>query len=385
VIQIFSNSLGEEELAAIRSVFESRWLGKGPHCANFEKEMAAFFGTPHAMLLNCCTAGIYIGLRALGIKPGDEVIVPTLNFVAIANAVIDLGAKPVFADVDLDRYNVLPSEIERLRTKKTKALFMLHYGGHAAAFDEIKAACGEMYILEDAANAVATKYHGQHCGSLGDIGVFSFDAMKILVMGDGGALLAKDPAVFEQARFLSYLGLDERVSSGQGAQKAGRDKWWEYDLEATSGRFISNDILASIGRIQLRKLPGFIARRKEIWDFYQKELAGVPGMILPPEPLPDSTSSYYLFWVRVPGKRDELAHFLKERGIYTTFRYYPLHLVGHYGDSSKLPNAERISNETINIPLHQNLSDDEAGFIVDTLKEFFGVKRAASGKFAVGA
>jgi len=372
MIQIFSNSLGDDEAAAVKRVLESMWLGRGKECEGFEKELSAYFGAEDTLLFNCCTSAIYALLKAHGIGAGDEVIVSTVNFVAVASALIELGAKPVFADVDPDYYNILPSEIVRLKTKKTRAVFLLHYGGHPAPFDEIKAAAGpNVLIFEDSANSVASKYKGVHCGALGDGGAFSFDAMKILVMGDGGALILKDPEIRAKAKAFRYLGYGEGTTSGSEAAKTGSLRWWEYDLECVSGRFISNDIQASMGRIQLKKLPGFIARRKQIWDYYQKNLAGISGLSLPPEPLPGSTSSYYLYWVNARGKRNELAAFLKEKGIYTTFRYFPLHLVKFYGDKSRLKNAEEMNESTLNIPVHQNLSDGDVQQIVDALREFF--------------
>jgi aminotransferase len=372
VIQIFSNSLGDDEAAAVKRVLESKWLGRGKECEGFEKELSLYFGAEETLLFNCCTSAIYAMLKAHGIKAGDEVIVSTVNFVAVASAIIELGAKPVFADVDPDYYNILPSEVARLKTKKTRAVFILHYGGHPAPFDEIKAAAGrDVLIFEDSANSVASKYKGIHCGALGDGGAFSFDAMKILVMGDGGALILRDPAIRAKAKALRYLGYGEGTTSGSEASKTGKLRWWEYDLECASGRFISNDIQASMGRIQLQKLPGFIARRKQIWDYYQANLKGIAGLGLPPEPLAGTSSSYYLYWVKVAGKRNELAAYLKEKGIYTTFRYFPLHLVKFYGDQSKLKNAEEMNENTLNIPVHQNLTDAEVQQIEDALRGFF--------------
>lgn len=372
MIQIFSNSLGDDEAAAVKRVLESKWLGRGKECEGFENELSAYFGAEDTLLFNCCTSAIYTTLKAHGIGVGDEVIVSTVNFVAVASALVELGAKPIFADVDADYFNILPSEIARLKTKKTRAVFILHYGGHPAPFDEIRAAAGPgILIFEDSANSVASKYKGIHCGALGDGGAFSFDAMKILVMGDGGALIIKHPEVRAKAKALRYLGYGEGTTSGSEASKAGSLRWWEYDLECASGRFISNDIQAAMGRIQLKKLPGFIARRKQIWDYYQQNLKGISGLGLPPEPLADTSSSYYLYWVKVPGKRNELAAFLKEKGIYTTFRYFPLHLVKFYEDKSQLRNAETMNENVLNIPVHQNLSDAEVQQIVDAIQTFF--------------
>jgi aminotransferase len=372
MIDIFSNTLGSEELEEVKKIFDSRWLGSGKNCNEFEKEFANHLKTEEILLFNSCTSAIYGAHKALGIAKGDEVIISTVNFVACANAIIDMGAKPVFADVDPVTLNILPSEIERLKTDKTKAVSLLHYGGHPADFDEIKTAAGETsFIIEDSANSVSSSYKGKMCGTLGDAGYFSFDAMKTLVMGDGGALFLKDKEHIERAKIFRYLGLALKTTSGIDSLKEENNRWWEFELNDTSGRYISNDILAAIGRVQLRKLNGFINRRKEIWDIYQNELKNVEGIICPPEPLNGCTSSYYLYWINVPGKRDELASYLVKNGVYTTFRYFPLHLVRYYNDNSKLPNSENINENVLNLPLHQNLTENEIYKIIDSIKTFF--------------
>jgi aminotransferase len=374
MISIFSNTLGAEEHEVLKQVFESRWIGVGNECEQFEAEFARHLNVsaPQVLLYNSCTSAIYVGLRALGIGPGDEVIIASINFVACANAVIELGAVPVFADVDPRTLNILPEEISRLKTDRTKAVILLHYGGHPAPVDEIRAACGDDILLfEDSANSVASTYHGRSCGTLGDGGVWSFDAMKILSMGDGGALYLRNPAVAEKAGALRFLGLANNTVSGKDAMENDQDRWWEYQLEDVSGRFVSNDIAAAIGRVQLRKLPSFIQRRKAIWDYYQTQLASIPELILPPEPAAGCTSSYYLYWVQVAARRDELAHYLAQNGVYTTFRYFPLHQVAFYDAQVSLPNAEQISQTTLNIPLHQNLTDEELEKIVSLIQTFF--------------
>jgi len=369
MIPVFSNTLGDEELAAVERVFASHWLGKGRENDAFEVEFAAHLGGKgHVLLTNCCTSAIYLALRVLDIGPGDEVIMPTVHFVAAASAILELGARPIFADVDAHTLNLLPEEVARLRTPCTRAVFLLHYGGHPADVDLIVETAGDALLIEDAANAPASRYHDRACGTLGVVGMWSFDAMKILVMGDGGALWLADAETAERARMLRYLGL--RSTSGLDAQMAGRDRWWEYDLGVLSGRFINNDVQAAIGRVQLARLPGFVGRRRGIWEIYQHELAGVGDLVLPPEPLPGCTSSYYLYWLQT-ARRDELAAHLRNCGIYTTFRYYPLHMVKFYNSDAHLPNAEQAAQITLCLPLHQNLGESDQAYIINMIKDFF--------------
>jgi aminotransferase len=373
MLQIFSNSLGQDELDVVSKVFESKWLGNGTECQLLESEFAAHLntGSEHVLLFNCATSAIFIGLQTLGIGPGDEVIVSSVNFIACATAVTALGAVPVFADVDARTLNILPEEITRKKTSRTKAVIVLHYGGHPACMNEIKAACSDDILLfEDSANAIASTYHGQACGTIGDAGVWSCDAMKILVMGDGGFLHLKDKALQPKTNSLRYLGLAPKNSSGIDSLQSGNGKWWEYEIENISGRYTSNDLLASIGRVQLRKLNGFVERRKAIWNYYQEKLAGTGDLVLPPEPENNCTSSYYFYWIQT-AHRDALARHLTDKGIYCTFRYYPLHLIGHFNSRERLPNAELVNNTTLNIPLHQNLSESDLEHIVAAVKGFY--------------
>lgn len=370
MIPVFCNTLGAEEVEAVRRVYESRWLGPGKEVAAFEAEWHAHLnrgGT--VMLTNSCTSALYLALRALRIGRGDEVIVPTVQFVATASLLEALRAKVVFADVDAHTLNILPGEIDRLRTDKTRAVVLLHYGGHPCDMRAVINQCGGIDIIEDAANAPASTWCDMACGGLGVAGVWSFDAMKILVMGDGGALWIREDDVAERARMLRYLGLAPDTRSGMD-RSATAQRWWEYDVVEPSGRYISNDVSAAVGRVQLGKMGSFVARRHAIWDTYQRELAGVGDLRLPPEPLPDCTSSYYLYWVQT-GRRDDLAVYLKAHGVYTTFRYFPLHLVPHFADGSKLPRAEWANEHTLCLPLHQALSDDDVAQVIEAVRGFY--------------
>jgi len=370
MIQIFTNSIGAEELAAVQRVFASRWLGFGKEAQQFQEELGARLGSSRVLAVNCATAAAYIAMKTLGIGRGDEVIISSVNFVGCANAIIDAGATPVFADVDPRTLNITPGEIERLRTPQTKAVLMLHYGGQAADMDPLLAAAHGLRLIEDSACSLFSKYHGRNCGTLGDIGFYSFDAMKILVTGDGGAMVLKNDGLLERAKEFRYMGLANR-QSGIDAMKDGGARWWEIELNGVSNRYVMNDISAAIGREQLKKVDGFLARRRQVWDAYQRGLAGIGGLVLPPEPAPGTTSSYYLYWLTVPGRRDALARHLIDRGVYCTFRYFPLHLVTEYRANVRLPQSEQVNLETLNIPLHQNLTDDEVGQVIDAVRGFF--------------
>lgn len=372
MIPIFSNTLGEEELIAIQKVIESRWIGLGPKTKEFENEFAKKINTNYCLMVNSASAATYLVLKAFGIGQNDEVIIPSINFVACSNSVIELGAKPVFADVDPNYFTLLPEEIDRLKTDKTKAIILLHYGGHPINYDAIKDVSDEILIIEDSANSILSKYKGKYCGTLGDAGFFSFDAMKTLSTGDGGAIVIKNKAYYDKLISLRYLGLAPKKTSGIDSFKEKEKQWWEIELDSISNRFLMNDIAAAIGIEQLKKLESFIEKRKMIWNSYQKELKDIEQLILPPEPLANTESSYYLYWLRVKNNlRDKLAKYLVENDIYVTFRYYPLHLIKYYNYKINLPESEKIVAESLNIPLHQNLTENDIEIIINTIKKFF--------------
>jgi aminotransferase len=203
------------------------------------------------------------------------------------------------------------------------------------------------------------------------MGIFSFNAVKALAMGDGGGLAIRNEHLLNRAKSFRYLGLADTTRSGLDALSEGQNqRWWEFQVQDLAGRHISNDILAAIGRVQLKKVPGFIRRRKEVWALYQDGLKNIPGLRLPPEPLEGCESAYFMYWLQTDA-RDALAAHLTENGVYCTFRYFPLHLVEHFGPRKVLPGADRANEITLNIPLHQNLSDEDVARVIDLVAGFF--------------
>jgi len=373
MIQVFSNSLDVIEAQAMMKVLYSKWLGRGERCREFEQAWDRHIIQEGSLLFNCCTAASKVALQALGVGRGDEVILPTCHFVGVANAVIEVGAFPRFADVDPMTMHILPSEIDRLRNQYTKAVFMLHYGGHAASMEDIMAASEGLLVLEDAANGPCTAVDGKAIGTFGDAGVWSFDAMKVLVMGDGGMLWLRDEEAQKRAEALRYMGLAPKSKSGIDSS-AERDRWWEFDLVECSGRYTSNDVLAAAALMQMTRLPATVQRRRDIWRAYQTELRDVPEITRPPEPLPGSTMTGYLYWIQCDD-RDLLARYLLDNGVYTTFRYWPLHLVPYYRDMGlcpeALPNAERAAERTLCLPIHQNLTAADVDKVISLVREFY--------------
>jgi len=372
VINVFQPALGDEELEAVGRVFKSNWVGKGKVTDEFETLFAQHIGVERNLVrsISCCTEGLFQSMILLGIGPGDEVILPTISFVGAGNAVASVGARPVFCDVDRRTLNATAEFIEAKITKRTKAVIILHYGGVPCEMDEICELLNRkgIYLIEDSACSVASRYKGKACGTFGDIGVWSFDAMKILVTGDGGMIYCKTPEMAQRVEELIYLGL--KTKSGFSAKVDTR--WWEFDISCYGRRAIMNDIASAIGIVQLRKLSDFIKRRKEIHEYYNCALGELDWLEIPPK-VPDyMESSYYFYWIQTkPEIRDRLAKYLRERGIYTTFRYYPLHWVKFYGAQDiRLPNAESAALSTLCIPIHQSLSNDDLDKIIESIYDF---------------
>ncbi len=365
MINVFGSLVGKEELEEVRSSLEAQWMGIGPKTASFERQFAARLGLPGFVLLDSGSNSLHLAVKLLDLPQGSEVIVPSFTWISCAHAVVLCGCAPVFCDVDYETQNVTRECIEKARTPKTRAVMVVHYGGLPVEFEPI-ADLG-LPIIEDSAHAVDSRRAGKACGSLGDIGIYSFDAIKNLAMGEGGGLTAKDPARLVRARQLRYCGIGK---SGFEAS-ANKDRWWEYSVTDFFPKMLPNDIAASIGLAQLRKLDAMQSRRRWIWELYQKELAGLSWLKLPKDVPAGDRHSYFTYCIRVPGgRRDMLAKFLYQEGIYTTLRYHPLHLNPIYGSKAKLPVCERLNEEALSIPLHPGLSDADVEKILSSLRKF---------------
>jgi dTDP-4-amino-4,6-dideoxygalactose transaminase len=371
MINVFQPSLGEAELAAVAEVFAGNWVGKGPRTAAFESAFAAHLGVDAGRVtsVNSCTEATFIAMELAGVGPGTDVVLPTVSFVGAGNAVAARGARPVFCDVDPATLNATVDDVAAALTPRTRAVVVLHYGGRPGDVAEIAELCRDRGILlvEDAACAVGATVDGAACGTLGDIGVWSFDAQKIVVAGDGGMLSARDPGLVARAAKLAYLGLEQ--FSGYSQAQVSASRWWDFDVSSFSRRSIMNDMQAAVGLVQLGRLPEFTGRRRQIAARYDDGLAGTPGLTLPPPLPPGRSSAHYLYWVQMSERvRDDVAADLYAQGVYTTFRYPALHRVAAYGSTARLPNAERAAERTLCLPLHPALTDDDVDTVVTALR-----------------
>lgn len=364
MISLFGSHVGSEELEQIRESFEKQWIGAGPKCAEFERKISEKIGAPF-VFLNSGSNSLQLAIRLLELPKNSEVILPTFTWIACANAIVLNELKPVFCDVDPVSGNLRPEDVSEKITPQTSAILVVHYAGKPVEFDALKTF--GLPIIEDAAHAIDSSYNGKHCGTLGEVGIFSFDAVKNLTTGEGGGVICQDPAKIERAKKLRYCGIGK---SGFQAS-AQKTRWWEYEVSDSFPKMLNNDIGAGIGLAQLKKLPKFQEKRRKIWDYYQKELSQADWLELPPNPEKHERHSYFTYCLRLKaGSRDRLAKSLYDRGVYSSLRFHPLHLNPIYQSTDSLPNAERLNEVALNIPLHHRLTDAEVEKIVKDVLSF---------------
>lgn len=366
MISVFGSSVGDEELEEIRSSIAKQWLGIGPKVKAFEEMFRERRRLKEFALLDSGSNSLFMAIRLLNLPAGSEIILPTFTWIACGHAVILANCKPVFCDVDEATQNVSWETIAPHVTKNTGAIMVVHYAGKPVAMDPILK--HGIPVIEDAAHAVDSDLDGRACGSMGAVGIYSFDSVKNLAMGEGGGVTAQDPALIQRSRFLRYCGIGK---SGFEAS-ANKDRWWEYNIMDFFPKFLPNDIAASIGLAQLRKLDRLQTRRKAIWDQYQAAFADVADLQRPQDPAANERHSYFTYFVRVPaGRRDLLAKHLLAKEIYTTLRFHPLHLNPIYQSKNRLPVSERLNEQGLNLPLHPNLSDSDVSHIIESVRTFF--------------
>jgi aminotransferase len=371
-IRLFHPDVGEEELAALAGVIGTAWLGRGPQSQRFEREFAAHLGVSSDQLLsvNSATDGLFYIAEALQLRAEDEIIVPSISFVGAVQAAAHSGARVVLCDTCPRSLNVRLEDVERVRTTRSKALMLLHFGGVACDMDAIVPWCkaNGITLIEDTACAPATRWRGRATGSFGSFAAWSFDSMKIMTAGEGGLVYASDP----EARAAMARRADMGMSSTSGHAATAAERWWEFDVLGPGRRSVMGDMAASVARVQLRRLPALIERRHEVDSAYRTALGDVDWLTMPLPVDSRCKSSYYFFAVQcAQERRDRLARYLRELGVYTSFRYYPLHRTHYFGAcAAGFPGANRAADTTLCLPLHTRLSDTDVAYIVDAIRKF---------------
>lgn len=369
--------IGEAEIDAVARAMRSGWVTTGPETRAFEQEFAAYLGGGvQAIAVNSATAGLHLALEAIGVGPGDEVIAPSLTFTATVEVARYLGADAVLVDSDPVTLNIDPAKIEAAITPRTKAIMPVHYGGLAcemAAIFEIATRRG-IQVIEDAAHALPATHEGTLIGQLPSAAtVFSFYANKTMTTGEGGIVVTKDEALAARMKVMRLHGISrdafDRFTSKTPA--------WYYEIVAPGFKYNMTDMAGALGRVQLKRLPSFLERRKHLASRYLSELRELP-LILPADAPEGEIHAWHLFVLRLSGAakvtRDEVIERLSGLGIATSVHYVPLHRQPYWRDQYGLtpemfPEAELAYQRMFSIPLFTAMSDDEQTRVIAALKE----------------
>jgi len=369
MISVFGSLVGDEEIANVVACMKSQWMGFGKQVDQFEQKYQVKYRLPTFAMVDSGSNALFMAVTLLDLPPASEVIVPSYTWVSCAQAVILAGHKPVFCDVDLRTMNVRAEDIKARVTDKTAAVMVVHYAGLAVDMEPILAL--GFPVIEDAAHAVDSTYRGQPCGAIGDVGIFSYDAVKNLTVGEGGGITARDPARIARAKVMRYCGIGKSGFDAAVSSAGGKARWWEYNIQEPFIKMLPTNLAANIGLAQLDRIDALQARRREIWETYQRELANVHELITPPDAPEGDRHSYFTYCIRVP-RRDELAHYLLDNEIYTTLRYHPLHLNPLYGQMDvRLPNCEKLNEDALSIPIHPRMSNDDVAKVITSVRRFF--------------
>ncbi|WP_220270055.1 DegT/DnrJ/EryC1/StrS family aminotransferase, partial [Marinitenerispora sediminis] len=364
------STIDVEEIEAVTEVLRSRWLTAGSVTRAFEREFAAALGAADAVAVSSGTAALHLAVLALGIGPGDEVIVPSLSFVASAAVTALSGATPVFADaVSPDDLTVDPGDVRRLLTARTRAIVAMHFGGHPAHLDELAAIAREhgAALIEDAAHAPVVRTDAGALGTVGDIGCFSFYSSKNMTTGEGGMVVARDPGVLDRIRSLRSHALSTSTWDRTRGGVAG------YDVDGLGLNYRPTEISSALGRVQLGRLPEDRVRRRELVAEYREALAAEPRVGLPFAERTGDSAHHLMAVLLPPGvPRDQVRAHLRAAGVQTSVHYPPTHRFSHYlraFDSARraLPVTEDVAPRLLSLPLHSRMSGADAVLAADAL------------------
>lgn len=372
-IQISLPSTGEEEWQATHEPLMSGWLTQGPKVAAFERAFAARHQVPYALATTSCTTGLHLILVAMGIRPGDEVILPAFTWVATANVIVYCGATPVFADVDRRTNNIDVADVARKVTIRTRAVIAVHLFGLCADIDALKQAIpSHVRIIEDAACAAGASYQGVPAGGLGDAAAFSFHPRKSITTGEGGMVTTHDAELAERMNMLRNHG----ASISEEQRHNGPRPYLLPEFNLLGFNYRMTDLQGAVGLVQLGKLDRFIAERQEWADYYHEQLADIDWLRMPliPKNGQHAWQAFvtYVAPEQAPFPRNEIMARLQERGIATRPGTHAVHMLGYYRDHFGLkpddcPVARDCDANTMAIPLHNRMTQEDYAYVVDAL------------------
>jgi len=366
----------EEDIAAVIDALRSDWLTTGPRVSQFEQLVANAVGAPYGVAVSSGTAALHCAMHAIGIKPGDEVIVPSITFSATANSVVFQGGKPVFADVSPETLLMDPCDVEKKITKNTKAIIAVDYAGHPCDYEVLKTLSRKhrLFLVADACHALGAEYKNQKVGSLADLTVLSFHPVKHITTGEGGMVITDNVDFYHRMKIFRNHGIttDHHQREQQGS--------WFYEMVDLGFNYRISDILCALGISQMKKLPQFLNRRRQIASMYDNALYEMAG-IIPLAVHKEVRHAYHLYVVRInTGKtgidRNTVYYRLRDQGIHTNIHYIPVHLHPYYqkmhhttyGDC---PIAETAYEEILSLPIYPKMSDRDVERVIQELENIF--------------
>jgi dTDP-4-amino-4,6-dideoxygalactose transaminase len=370
VIPIMRPWLGPEEAVAVADVLASGWVAQGPRVAAFEAAVCAALGARHGVATSSCTTALHLALHGLGVGPGDEVVVPSLSFIATTNAPRYVGARPVFADVDLSTQNLTAATVERALGPATRAVIIVHQAGMPADVEAIEAVCVPrgVAVIEDAACAIGSTYRGRPIGG-GQLVALSFHPRKLLTTGEGGMLLTRDEALAGRLRRLREHGMAVTAHERHASRTVVVESYDELGFN-----YRMTDLQAAVGLVQLGRLDALVAERRSLSERYRDALDDVPGLVLPGDP-PYGTTNYQSYIVRLdddlPVDRDSVMQELLDRGIASRRGIMAAHLEPACRDlaAPELPVTERLTRRTLILPLFHGMDTAQVERVAEALAE----------------
>jgi dTDP-4-amino-4,6-dideoxygalactose transaminase len=380
VIPVMRPWLGEEEAAAAAEAIASGWVAQGPRVAQFEEAFAAAVGVPHAVAVSSCTTALHLSLIAAGIGPGDEVVVPSLSFIATANAVRYTGAQPVFADVELATQNLVPQTVAPCLTSRTRAVILVDQAGVPADLGAMRALCDPagITIIEDAACAAGSAYAGRPAGAGAELAAYSFHPRKLITTGEGGMVTTADASVAARIRRLREHGMDVSAADRHASSQPVIEQYTE-----TGFNYRMTDIQAAVGIVQLRKLGEMVARRRELAHRYQQLLSDVPGLRTSADP-PHGSTNFQSFWVLLPDDspacRGDVLQDLAAAGISARRGIMAAHREPAYAahPHGPLPVTEHLTDRSLILPLFHDMTAGQQDAVAAALRSSLGFAATAA-------
>jgi len=360
--------LGREELAAVGKVFDTRWLGMGSLTKEFEDRLMEYLGVKHVLAVNTGTSALHIALEALNLELGDEVIVPSLTFVASLQAILAAGLRPVFCDVSLDTLNIDVLDVKKRVTDRTRVIMPVHYGGLTCEMDELLelARVRNIWLVEDAAHAFGSTYQGRKVGTLGDLTCFSFDPIKNITCGEGGAVVTNNDEFAARIIHKRIIGIDNDTWSRYRSERS-----WFYEVVTPGFRYHMANINAAIGLVQLKRMKAFKSRKLAILQNYDRAFKNVAGIKLVHHDTEETFPFFYIIRV-LNGRRDALMQYLKGKDIGSGVHYIPNHIQPLFVEyATPLPMTELLYEEILTLPLYFEMTEADQEQVIQSVCSFF--------------